>query len=161
MCGVLEPPSARDWVGLTGEPLPIDEVNAWATTPGSGAVVCFLGVVRDHAEGRDGVTGLSYEAYEDVAIRRLEEVAAETRHRWPEVERLALLHRVGDLALSEASVVVVASSPHRAEAFEAARFAIDTLKETVPIWKRETWEGGSDWALCSHPVHEVEEVVKP
>src|SRR5262249_58966942 len=117
MCGVLEPPSARDWVGLTGEPLPIDEVNAWATTPGSGAVVCFLGVVRDHAEGRDGVTGLSYEAYEDVATRRLEEVAAETRRRWPKIERLALLPPVGDLSLSDAPAVVMASSTPPSEAF--------------------------------------------
>ena len=81
MSGVLEPPSARDWVGLTGDRLPIDEVNAWATTPGSGAVVCFLGVVRDHAEGRDGVTGLSYEAYEDAATRRLEEVVRSEERR--------------------------------------------------------------------------------
>ena len=101
------------------------------------------------------MTGLSYEAYEDAAERRLTEVAAETRRRWPVVERLALLHRVGDLALSEPSVVVVASSPHRAEAFEAARFAIDTLKETVPIWKREHWAGGSDWSDGGHPVRDV------
>jgi molybdopterin synthase catalytic subunit len=155
---VLQPPAVRDWVGLTREPLPVDTVNGWATTPSSGAVVCFLGVVRDHAEGRDGVTGLSYEAYEDVATRRLEEVAAETRRRWPDVERLALLHRVGDLGLSEASVVVVASSPHRAEAFEAARFAIDTLKETVPIWKREHWSEGSDWSAAAHPARPVRDL---
>jgi len=158
MSGVIEPPSARDWVGLTGEPLPVEAANAWATTPATGAVVCFLGVVRDHAEGRDGVTGLSYEAYEDLATRRLEEVAAETRRRWPEVERLALLHRVGDLGLSEASVVVVASSPHRAEAFDAARFAIDTLKETVPIWKREHWSEGSDWSAASNDARPVREL---
>jgi molybdopterin synthase catalytic subunit len=66
-----------------------------------------------------------------------------------------VLHRTGRLALSETSVLVVASAPHRAEAFEAARFAIDTLKETVPIWKREDWSGGSDWAECSHPVRAV------
>jgi molybdopterin synthase catalytic subunit len=152
---VLQPPATRDWVGLTREPLPVDTVNSWATTASSGAVVCFLGVVRDHAEGRDGVTGLSYEAYEEAATGRLGEVAAETRRRWPEVERLALLHRIGDLGLSEASVVVVAASPHRAEAFEAARFAIDTLKETVPIWKREHWSEGSDWGTATHPVRPV------
>ena len=158
MSPVLQPPAARDWVGLTTEPLPVESVTAWATTPGSGAVVCFLGVVRDHAEGRDGVTGLSYEAYEDVASRRLEEVAAETRRRWPVTDRLALLHRLGDLELSEASVVVVASSPHRAEAFEAARFAIDTLKETVPIWKREHWSEGSDWSAASNAARPVREL---
>ena len=152
---MLDPPSAPDWVAITDEPLPVDAATAWAATPGSGAVVTFSGIVRDSSEGRPGVVGLSYEAYETEAVRRLREVAEQTRARWPVVERLALLHRLGDLGLSEPSVVVVASSPHRSEAFEAARFAIDTLKETVPIWKREHWEGGSDWAECSHPVRDV------
>lgn len=153
--GVVQPPETRDWVAIFSEPLPVDAATAWATTPASGAVVTFLGVVRDHSEGRDGVRGLTYEAYEEEALRRLTAVATETRARWPAVERLAVLHRLGDLALSEASVAVVASSPHRAEAFAAARFCIDTLKETVPIWKREHWEGGSDWATCSHQVRGV------
>ena len=149
------PPSGRDWVEITAFPLPVDDANAWATTPDCGAVVCFSGVGRDHSEGRAGVTGLTYEAYEDEAAKRLAEVAAEARRRWPTIGRLALLHRVGDLALSETSVVVVTSAPHRAEAFEAARFCIDTLKETVPIWKREHWDGGSDWGTCSHSVRAV------
>jgi len=160
---VLAPAVAPDWVALTHEPLPVGAATAWATTPGSGAVVAFSGVVRDHSDGRPGVTGLSYEAYESEALRRLAEVAAETRRRWPVVERLALLHRVGDLELSDTSVVVVASAPHRPEAFEAARFAIDTLKETVPIWKREHWAGGSDWGECAHdvrPVTATEQVVR-
>jgi molybdopterin synthase catalytic subunit len=148
------PPSAdagaHDWVALDDAPLPVADAVAWATTPASGAVVTFLGVVRDHADGRDGVTGLTYEAYEEVAVRRMGEICAETRRRWPVVERIALLHRTGALELSEASVAVVVSSPHRGDAFEAARFAIDTLKETVPIWKREHWAGGDDWATGSH-----------
>jgi molybdopterin synthase catalytic subunit len=148
----MTPPTTSDWVALTSESLPVAEATAWATTPASGAVVAFSGVVRDHSEGRTGVTGLTYEAYEAEAQRRLHDVAAETRRRTPEVERLALLHRTGELGLSETSVVVVASAAHRAEAFEAARFAIDTLKETVPIWKREHWSEGSDWAECAHPV---------
>ena len=82
-------------------------------------------------------------------------MATETRRRWPAVERLALLHRVGDLAVREPSVVVVASAPHRGDAFDAARFAIDTLKETVPIWKREHWADGSDWATGAYPVRAV------
>src|SRR5262249_18403365 len=138
--------------------LPADAATSWATTPRAGAIVCFLGVVRDHAEGRDRVTALTYEAYEDVALTRLGEIAAETRRHWPEVERLALLHRRGRLEPSEASVLVVASPPHRAEAFEAARFAIDTLKETVPIWKQEHWDGGTAWSEAAHdvrPVHEL------
>jgi molybdopterin synthase catalytic subunit len=152
---VLGPPSTSDWIALTGEPLPADEATRWAATPGSGAVVAFSGIVRDHSDGRPGVTGLTYEAYESEATRRLADVAHETRRRWPVVERLALLHRTGDLGLSETSVVVVASAPHRPEAFEAARFAIDTLKETVPIWKREHWAEGSDWAECAHDVRAV------
>jgi molybdopterin synthase catalytic subunit len=151
----VQHPEHGDWIAVVTEPLPVEEATAWATTPSSGAVVVFLGVVRDHSEGREGVRGLTYEAYEEEAARKLAAVAAECRVRWPVVERLALLHRLGDLALSDASVAVIASSPHRAEAFEAARFCIDTLKETVPIWKREHWEGGSDWATCSHEVRTV------
>ncbi len=137
------------------EPLPVERATTWATTAPSGAVVVFLGVVRDHAEGRDGVRALTYEAYEEQAEARLAEVAVEARRRWPVVERIALLHRTGELALSEASVAVVVSSPHRAEAFEAARFCIDTLKVTVPIWKREHWDGGDGWATAATPVRSV------
>lgn len=153
---MLTPPaSSHDWVALGTAPLPVDEALRWVTTPGSGGIVCFLGVVRDHSDGRDGVVGLSYEAYEEQAARALRDVAAEARRRWPVVQRLALLHRTGDLDLSDVSVAVVVSTPHRADAFEAARFCIDTLKETVPIWKREHWRGGSDWATSDHPLRAV------
>ncbi|HYV59572.1 MAG TPA: molybdenum cofactor biosynthesis protein MoaE [Acidimicrobiia bacterium] len=152
---MLAPPDGRDWVGLTSLPLPVEAANAWVTTPGSGAVVSFAGVVREHSDGRPGVRGLTYEAYEEEATRRLAGIAAELRRRWPDVERVALLHRTGDLALSEPSVIVVVSAPHRAEAFEAARFGIDTLKEAVPIWKREHWEGGSEWAATANPARPV------
>jgi molybdopterin synthase catalytic subunit len=82
-------------------------------------------------------------------------VAAEARRRWPAVGRLALLHRHGRLEVSDVSVVVVASAPHRDEAFAAGRFCIDELKATAPIWKREAWAGGEDWSACSHPLAEV------
>ena len=144
------------WIALSPEPLPVVEATGWATTPACGAVVVFLGVVRDQSEGRDGVVGLTYEAYETEALARLEEVATVARRQWPVVERVALLHRVGDLALSEPSVAVVVSSPHRSEAFEAARFCIDTLKETVPIWKREHWADGSDWGQHAHDIRPVD-----
>jgi molybdopterin synthase catalytic subunit len=152
----VQPPATGDWIAVAEDCLPVEAATAWATTPGSGAVVVFLGVVRDNSDGRDGVRGLSYEAYEEEAVTKLQAVAAEARRQWPVVDRIALLHRIGDLELSEASVAVVVSSPHRPEAFEAARFCIDTLKETVPIWKREHWEGGSDWATRSHPVRPVD-----
>jgi molybdopterin synthase catalytic subunit len=151
----VHPPAAGDWIAVTAEPLPVDAASSWATTPGSGAVVVFLGVVRDHSDGRNGVRGLSYEAYEEAAVGRLAEVAADARRRWPDVERIALLHRLGDLELSDASVAVVVSSPHRADAFESARHCIDTLKEAVPIWKREHWDGGSDWATSARTVRAV------
>ncbi len=158
---VLTPPTdpgGRDWIGMTTEVLPTESALAWATTPGSGAVVVFHGVVRDHADGRDGVRGMTYEAYEAPALRAMAEVADAARTSWPEIDRVALLHRVGELLLSETSVAVVVSSPHRAAAFEAARFCIDTLKETVPIWKQEHWTGGSDWAVEQHPIRRVESV---
>lgn len=110
----------------------------------------FLGTVRDHADGRPDVTGLHYEAYDEEVVPRFEAVAAEARRRWPDLARLVVLHRRGDLAVSDVSVVVAASAPHRAEAFEAARFAIDAVKASVPIWKRETWSGGEDWSTCAH-----------
>ena len=148
-------PDARDWVALTSEPLPTTAAIEWATVPTAGAVVMFAGVVRDHAEGRAGVTGMTYEAYEGPAVRALDAIAAEIRRRWPAVERVALLHRAGELQLSETSVVVVVSSPHRGVAFDAAEFAIDTLKESVPIWKQEHWSGGSDWAVEQHEIRSV------
>jgi len=142
-------------VALTEESLPVDTLPSWVTTSRAGAVVTFLGVVRDHAEGRDGVRAMTYEAYEEPALRVMDEIAAEARRRWPDIERVGLLHRVGDLALSEPSVAVAVSAPHRDEAFVAARFCIDTLKESAPIWKQEHWTGGSDWARNELPIKPV------
>lgn len=140
------------WVDLRPGPLPVEEARRWARVPRAGAVVAFTGVVRDHSEGRQGVTGLTYEAWDGEAGARLEAVAVEARRRWPAIARVALLHRTGDVPLGEETVAVVVSAPHRADAFEAARFSIDTLKETVPIWKREHWAEGSDWATGGHEV---------
>jgi molybdopterin synthase catalytic subunit len=148
-------PDGDDWVGIGPGPLAVAAAMEWAGQPRCGAVVVFSGVVRDHAEGRANVTALTYEAYESEAESRLAVIAAEARRRWPDLGRLALLHRTGRLVVGETSVVVVASAPHRGEAFDAARWCIDTLKATVPIWKRETWEGGEDWSVCAHPVAEV------
>ena len=153
----MRPPETLtdDWIELSEDVLPTAGAMEWATLPSCGGVVCFAGTVRDSSDGRPGVKALTYEAYEEQALVRLGEVAAECRRRWPDVVRLALLHRTGRLELTEASVIVVASTPHRAEAFAAAKYCIDTLKETVPIWKAEDWEGGSDWALGEHPIRPV------
>jgi molybdopterin synthase catalytic subunit len=148
-------PDAPDWVQLTAEPIPTETAIGWATVPAAGAVVTFCGVVRDHAEGRSGVEAMTYEAYEEPALRAMREIVDEVRRRWPEVARVAVLHRVGELELSATSVVVVVSAPHRGSAFEAAAFAIDTLKQSVPIWKQEHWTGGSDWAVEQHPIRPV------
>jgi molybdopterin synthase catalytic subunit len=140
---------------LTRDALPLDSLQSWVTTPRSGAVVSFVGVVRDHADGRDDVRGMTYEAYEEPALRVMEEIVAEARRRWPDLERVALLHRVGELTLSEPSVAVAVSSPHRDDAFAGARYCIDTLKESAPIWKQEHWNRGSDWALGQQPIRPV------
>ena len=148
-------PAVSDWIELSEDVLPAAEAMEWAALPSCGGVVCFAGTVRDSSDDRPGVKALTYEAYEDQAVVKLGEVAAECRRRWPDVVRLVLLHRTGRLELTEASVIVVASTPHRGEAFAAAKYCIDTLKETVPIWKAETWEGGEDWALGEHPIRPV------
>ena len=148
-------PSVNDWIELSEDVLPTAEAMEWATLANCGGVVCFAGTVRDSSDDRPGVKALTYEAYEEQAVIRLQEVAAECRRRWPDVVRIALLHRTGRLELTEASVIVVASTPHRADAFAAAKYCIDTLKETVPIWKAEDWEGGSDWAVGEHPIRPV------
>jgi molybdopterin synthase catalytic subunit len=146
-------PAADDnWFALTASELPVADAYAWAVLPRCGAVVLFSGTARDHAEGRPGVTRLAYEAYEEHVLDRFAVLADEVRARWPEVGRIGVLHRVGDVAIGESSVIVVVSAPHRGEAFDAARYAIDALKATVPIWKKEAWEGGDDWALGAKDV---------
>ena len=149
------PPESRDWLGLTTEPLPVDAASAWAVRPDCGAIVTFTGTVRDHAEGRAGVSRLEYEAYEEAALDRMATLVAEARRRWSGLGRVACLHRVGALAVGEPAVVVAVSAPHRDEAFDAARWCIDTLKDTVPIWKRETWAGGEDWGTDARAISEV------
>ncbi|MBW3548325.1 MAG: molybdenum cofactor biosynthesis protein MoaE [Actinobacteria bacterium] len=142
----MRPPGDDTWVALSPQPLPLPAVADWAVLPRCGALVVFTGTVRDHAEGRPGVSSLEYEAYTAEVEPRLAGIADEARRRWPDLGRIALLHRTGLLEVGEASVAVAVSAPHRAEAFAAARFCIDTVKVTVPIWKHETWAGGRDWA---------------
>lgn len=155
----MQPPSVGDdWLGLTDGPLPIGELYDWCVRPDCGAVVLFSGTVRDHADGRTDVEHLEYEAYDEMVVPKLREIVAETRARWQTVGRIAMIHRVGRLELGESSVVVVVSAPHRPEAFVAARFAIDALKVSVPVWKREIWEGGSDWGTNASSLIDASEV---
>lgn len=152
MPGVHAPEQGDDWFAVTAEELPVAAAYEWAVLPSCGAVVLFSGTVRDHADGRDGVTHLDYEAYEEQIVPRFNAIANEMRHRWPTVGRVALLHRVGRLLLGESSVIVAVSAPHRGEAFDAARYGIDTLKAAAPIWKRESWEGGEAWGQDAQPL---------
>ncbi len=110
----------------------------------SGAVNLFYGVVRNHSEGRD-VERLEYEAHESMALRQMREVAAETKARFPEVNEIGVWHRVGTLEIGETSLLVAVSSPHRKDAFEACHWAVDRIKEVVPVWKKEHWAGGAAW----------------
>jgi molybdopterin synthase catalytic subunit len=108
----------------------------------AGAVCTFLGTVREMT-GRKQTVALEYEAYPGMALKKLAELEAQARERWP-IQDVAIVHRVGTLDLGEISVVVAVSCPHRNDAFDACRWLIDTLKEVVPIWKRERWADGSE-----------------
>ncbi len=128
---------------VTDRPLSLDALLAAVSHPGAGGIVLFLGVVRDNNDGRD-VHYLEYEAYDSAAEASMRRIASEAESRWPGT-RVACAHRTGRLEIGEASVIVAAAAPHRAEAFEAARYVIDTLKAEAPIWKKEVYEGGEVW----------------
>ena len=150
------------WLGCGAGALPIGPAYEWCVQPGCGAVVLFSGTVRDHATDeagvmRTGVQHLSYEAYDEQVVPRFAAIEAELRTRWPHTGRVVMLHRTGRLEVGESSVVVVVSAPHRPEAFEAARFAIDALKASAPIWKHEVWADGEGWGTGAHaPVSPAE-----
>lgn len=152
----LQPPIADDWVALTDGSLDPQVAIDWVGLPDCGAVVVFSGLVRDHADGAEGVTHIDYEAWAEQVVPRLEVVVVDARRRWPDLGRVVLWHRQGRVLLGESSVIVAVSSPHRDAAFDAGRFAIDTLKETVPIWKKEFSDGGAQWARSSQHITDVD-----
>ncbi|HEV8673670.1 MAG TPA: molybdenum cofactor biosynthesis protein MoaE [Methylomirabilota bacterium] len=129
---------------VTAEPLSADALADAVTVPEAGGVVVFLGVVRDNNAGRR-VVALEYEAHAPMAEAKMKEIGDAVHRRWPAVKQVMMAHRVGRLAIGEASVIVAVSAAHRHDAFEACHFAIDRLKETVPIWKREIFEDGAVW----------------
>jgi molybdopterin synthase catalytic subunit len=128
---------------LALEPLIAAVSDRGEATGSDGAVVTFLGLVRNHNVGRT-VHYLEYEAYGPLALRAFERIAAEALERWPGV-RLAIHHRIGRIDIGQASVAIAAASPHRADAFSGCRYAIERVKQIVPIWKREFFEGGDVW----------------
>jgi molybdopterin synthase catalytic subunit len=140
--------SDRVLVRVTLEPPSLDEAMAFVSDPSAGGTCLFVGTVREHSAA-GSVTGLRYEAWDELAARRLGELADEILRKW-EVSKIAVIHRTGDLVVGETSVVIACSAPHRAEAFEACRHLIERLKEDVPIWKKEALVSGeSHWVMGS------------
>jgi len=129
---------------VTTERLSADALVDAVTVPEAGGVTVFLGVVRDHNAGRR-VVALEYEAHVPMAEAKMKEIGDAVHQRWPGVRQVAMVHRIGHLGIGEASVVIAVSAAHRREAFEACHFAIDRLKQTVPIWKREIFADGAVW----------------
>ena len=133
---------------VTSETLSVDEALAFVADPAAGGTCVFVGTVRDHSVAGD-VTGLRYEAWDELATRRLDELAGELMTSW-DLRKVAIVHRTGELSIGEASVVIAVSAPHRPEAFEACRHAIERLKEDVPIWKKEELASGdAHWVMGS------------
>ncbi len=128
---------------LQTDPIRLEELLLAVAARGDGAVALFCGTVRDENRGRR-VLSLEYQAYDEMARQEMERVGDEARARFP-ISRLAIVHRTGSLQVGDVSVAVAVAAAHRAEALEACRFVIDTLKRTVPIWKKETFEGGEVW----------------
>ncbi len=128
---------------LTSDPIDSRAVRAAVARPEAGAVILFEGTTRDHHDGKH-VLRLEYEAYAGMAEREMARIGSEIRDRWPEA-RVAMVHRVGVVAVGEASVVIAVSAPHRDEAYSASRFGIDALKASVPVWKKEVYADGSVW----------------
>ena len=135
---ILEP-----FIQITREPLDRNALVAAVTDPGAGGIVVFEGVVRDNARGKQ-VRYLEYDVYPEMAMQQIRQIISEAEKRWA-VDRVAVAHRIGRLEIGEASVIIVVATPHRAEAFEACRYIIDTLKTTVPIWKKEVAMNGEEW----------------
>jgi MoaE-MoaD fusion protein len=148
----LENSAGEDLYELVRGPICREEIVAALKAPEDGAVVVFDGIVRNHSAGR-ATLYLEYEAYEPMAARKMREIGAAVKKKFP-VHRVAMVHRLGRLEIGETSVLVAVSSPHRRAAFDACRFAIDTLKRAVPIWKKEHFADGAVWVEGDVPSRE-------
>ena len=135
-------------IQLTPHPIDVASVIRSVQADEAGAVNAFVGTVRQHTAKRR-VVRLEFEAYEPMALREMEKLAATAKQRWS-VQQIAMHHRLGTLHVGEVAVVIAVATAHRQEAFEACQYAIDTLKQTVPIWKREIFEDGAVW-VAAHP----------
>jgi molybdopterin converting factor subunit 1 len=157
--GGEQAPVSEDIFQIVREAIRPSEIVAILRAPEDGALVVFDGFVRDNFKGRKTLY-LEYEGYEPMAYAKMREIAAEIHVRFP-IHRLAIVHRLGRLEIGETSVLIVVSSPHRAAAFDACRFAIDTLKRTVPIWKKEYFVDGAVWAEGEAPPAEGKGTAEP
>lgn len=135
-------------ISISGKPLNIQSCIDWVMSPQSGGTDVFIGTVRDSTKGKK-VIRLEFEAYEPMALKEMEKIAAQAYEKWP-VQKLLIHHRTGTLEVGEVPVLIAVSCAHRAAAFEACRYVIDTLKQTVPIWKKEVFEDGEAW-VADHP----------
>ncbi|MEM8501985.1 MAG: molybdenum cofactor biosynthesis protein MoaE [Cyanobacteria bacterium P01_D01_bin.1] len=131
-----------DNFAIVFSPLDLNQVYALAEDGANGAIALFSGTVRNQTDGQP-VIALEYQAYKPMAIEVFKQIASQIRQQWPEITRVVIHHRTGKLTIGEISVLVAIGSPHRAEAFAACRYAIDTLKHNAPIWKKEHWQDGS------------------
>jgi len=136
------------FIRVEAKPLEMAELVRAVEHPSAGGLVTFAGVVRDHHDGKR-VTAIAYEAYSTMAEAKMRQIAENVERRWPDC-RIAMAHRTGKLEIGEASVLIAVSAPHRAEAFDACEYAIDTLKQIVPIWKKEAYEDGEVWLEHEH-----------
>ena len=132
-------------VSVGEQPIDAASLVAEVSASASGATVVFLGTVRDHSEGKEGVTHLEYEVFAERVEPEIAKIVAEATDKWP-LLAVAVEHRSGTVGLGEASVAVAVSSAHRADAFDSARYVIDELKIRAPIWKKEFWPGGAEWS---------------
>jgi len=129
---------------ITEEPISVDYVSSLVTSPEYGAITIFQGVVRERTGARK-VDHLEYEAYTEMAEDSMAQIEQEVLDRWPEIGRIAIVHRVGHLNVGETAMVVAVAAPHREPTYEALQFIVDKVKESVPIWKKEVWEDGEAW----------------
>ncbi|NXY59052.1 MOC2B synthase, partial [Callaeas wilsoni] len=134
----------KDFIKLKSEKLSVDEVSELVISPYCGAVSLFIGTTRNHFEGKK-VIHLEYEAYTSMAETEIKKICRDVRQKWPSVKHIAVHHRLGVVPITEASVIIAVSSPHRAESLEAVMYCINTLKASVPIWKKEIYEDEYSW----------------
>ena len=140
----MEPQEQRVRVAVVDRPLSVSDAYSEVGRPDAGAVAVFVGTARDHSPGKEGVVFLEYEAFDERVVAAIEEIVAEANERWPVLSGV-VEHRVGKVDVGQPAVIVAIATAHRADAFDAARYLIDELKQRAPLWKKEHWSGGAEW----------------